>query len=141
MSIRFQAQQRGSLHSHILGFFKRKPRPIGWEPLEPISAPFKGAIAKQRSLTDKPIPPLNNEDYQEDSIYQLSELARISGEMPRPDVSSTISVKWGGYDWDTLRIAGLARSVLMKLGYLHTCTPAYCLKNRPACRFFFPWCI
>ena len=40
---------------------------------------------------------------------------------------------------DTLRIAGLCRSVLVKLNYHHVCTPAYCLLNRASCRFFFPW--
>ncbi len=33
----------------------------------------------------------------------------------------------------------LRRSVLIKLNYLHVCTPAYCLLNRATCRFFFPW--
>ncbi len=33
----------------------------------------------------------------------------------------------------------LRRSVLIKLNYLHVCTPAYCLLHRATCRFFFPW--
>ena len=128
-------QQRGSLHSHILCWFKRRRRPRNWEPLPAIPATRKGAEPKQRPLTDR-LTPLEADE--EDSVYQLSELARISAEMPRPDVSSE-SVKWGGFDWDTLRIAGLARAVLIKLGYLHVCSPAYCLLNRATCRFFFPW--
>ena len=48
---------------------------------------------------------------------------------------------WGGYDWDSLRIAGLARGVLTKLNYMHVCTPAYRLLNRASCRFFFSWCV
>ena len=75
---------------------------------------------------------------QEDSVYQFAEVARVSAEMPRPDVSSE-GVKWGGFDWDTLRIAGLARAILVKLNYLHVCSPSYCLLNRATCRFFFPW--
>ena len=130
-----QRQQRGSLHAHILCWFKRKRRPSNWEPIPPLEAKREGAAPKQRPLTDSVT---KLEDYQEDSVYQLSEVARVSAEMPRPDVSSE-SVKWGGFDWDTLRIAGLARAVLIKLNYLHVCSPAYCLLNRATCRFFFPW--
>ena len=108
---------------------------MNWEPLSTIPATRKGAEPKQRPLTHTP---MRLEADQEDSVYQLSELARISAEMPRPDVSSE-GVKWGGFDWDTLRIAGLARAVLVKLNYLHVCTPAYCLLNRATCRFFYPW--
>ena len=81
---------------------------------------------------DQPIPRL--EAYQEDSLYQMAEIARISGEMPRAEVSSSV-VKFGGYDCDSLRVAGLARSVLIRLGYCHTCSPNYCLLNRSCCRF------
>ena len=66
-------------------------------------------------------------------------LGRISAEMPRPDVSSDRGVPFGGYTYDSLRISGLARSVLIKLGYCHTCSPNYCLAGRSCCRFFFPW--
>ena len=38
-----------------------------------------------------------------------------------------------------LRIAGLARAIQMRLPYLHRCSPVYCLKDRPCCRFFYPW--
>ena len=59
--------------------------------------------------------------------------------MPRPDVSSDSGVKFGGYTYDSLRISGLARNILIKLGYCHTCSPNYCLAGRSCCRFFFPW--
>jgi len=137
----FAVQQRGRLHSHTLCWFTRKLRPRNWEPVPPISATRQGVTAKQRSITAKPLLKLTTDEFQEDSLYQLSEIARISGEMPRPDVSTTSSVKWGGYDWDSLRIAGLARGVLTKLNYMHVCTPASCLLNRASCRFFFPWCV
>ena len=74
------------------------------------------------------------ETYQEDSLYQMAEVARVSGEMPRADVTSG-DVKFGGYDYDSLRVAGLARAVLVRLGYCHTCSPNYCLLNRSCCRF------
>ena len=38
-----------------------------------------------------------------------------------------------------LRIAGLARAIQMRLPYRHRCSPVYCLKDRPCCRFFYPW--
>ena len=90
---RTEAQQRGSLHSHTLCWFKRKLRPRNWGPLPPISATRQGATAKQRSITTKPLLKLTTDEFQEDSLYQLSEIARISGEMPRPDVSTTSPVK------------------------------------------------
>ena len=44
--------------------------------------------------------------------------------------------------WSSCRrlyIAGLARTIQMRLPYLHRCSPIYCLKDRPCCRFFYPW--
>ncbi len=90
-----------------------------------------GVDAKQRPM-DQPVPQLGV--YQEDSLYQLAEIGRVSGEMPRANVSSSVE-KFGGYDCDSLRVAGLARSVLIRLGYCHTCSPNYCLLNRSCCRF------
>ena len=120
-------------------WFKRRRRPNGWTPLPPIQAKKKGADPKQRSLTDNITNQLADEDFQEDSIYQMAEIARIFGGMPRPNVENSNGVSWGGFDCGTLRIAGLCRSVLIKLNYHHVCTPAYCLLNRASCRFFFPW--
>ena len=137
---RTEAQQRGSLHAHILAWFRKRQRPHGWQklPAIPSKSKRKGADAKQRAVTDR-VAPLKDDEYQEDSIYQLNEIARISGEMPRADVRSSTTAKWGGFDCGSLRVAGLARSVLIKLNYHHVCTPAYCLLNRSCCRFFFPW--
>ncbi len=94
-----------------------------------------GVDAKQRPLAQTVA---KLDVCQEDSIYQLAELGRISGEMPRANVSSSV-VRFGDCDYDSLRVAGLARSVLIRLGYCHTCSPNYCLLNRSTCRFFFPW--
>ena len=94
-----------------------------------------GVDGKQRPA-DQPVPLLQR--YQEDSLYQMAEIARISGEMPRANILSD-DVKFGGYDCESLRVAGLARAVLVRLGYCHTCSPNYCLLNRQCCRFFFPW--
>ena len=126
---RTEAQARGSLHSHVLVWFRQKLRPTNWEPLPPVDKRSPGVDAKQRPL-NQTVPKLDT--FQEDSLYQLAHLGRISGEMPRADVSSA-AVKWGGYTFDSLRVAGLARSVLIKLGYCHSCTPHYCLLNRSTC--------
>eukprot|EP00973_Karenia_brevis_P027805 3831704-Karenia_brevis.AAC.1 len=59
--------------------------------------------------------------------------------MVRPSVANLEDgTLWGGYDLGLLRIAALARAIQTKL-YLHKCSPAYCLKERDRCRFFFPW--
>ena len=120
-------------------WFKRRRRHKEWQALPSIAAQKSDPTPKQRSLTDKIADRLNDDEFQEDSIYQLAEIARISGEMPRPNVAHDDMSSWGGFDCGTLRIAGLCRSVLIKLNYHHVCTPAYCLLNRASCRFFFPW--
>ena len=132
---RTEAQQRGSLHAHILTWFKPRRPPSHWTRLPPVDKRTPGVDGKQRPF-DQCVPVLQT--YQEDSLYQMAEIARVSGEMPRADVSSG-DIKFGGYDYETLRVAGLARSVLIRLGYLHVCSPNYCLLNRSCCRFFFPW--
>ena len=68
-------------------------------------------------------------------VYQAAHVGPMTAELVRPDVSGE---NWGHYDLDRLRIAGLARAVQTRLPYLHHCTPLYCLKDRAACRFFFP---
>ena len=68
-------------------------------------------------------------------MYYKAEVARITTEMVRPFVGGD---KWGSYEFQHLRIAGLARIIQARL-YLHTCSTKYCLQNRSSCRFFFPW--
>ena len=65
---RTEAHQRGSLHSHTLSWFKRKLRPRNWVPLPTIPVTRQGATAKQRSMTEKPLPKLTPDEFQEDSI-------------------------------------------------------------------------
>ena len=64
---------------------------------------------------------------QHDSCYQLSEMGRVSAEMVRPTVAPG---DFGGYDVEMLRVAALARTMLIRLKYLHICSPVYCLKER-----------
>ena len=102
----------------------RKPRP-DWKALDPIPRTAAGVEHRQRPL-DQRVLPLAKEDEREDSVYQCAEVARLSAEMPRADVSGE---DWGAYDVETLRIAGLCRTVLIRLNYCHVCTPLYCLKG------------
>jgi len=112
---------------------KRLPHKL-WTALSPVERATPGREPRQRpsSQVIKPLEP-----HVEDSIYQMFECGRVLAEMVRPSLDGE---KWGGYaDVDHLRIAGLARSIQVKLKYPHMCSPAYCLKDRSSCRFFFPW--
>ena len=106
---------------------KRKPnaRSKAWEALAPVPRLAAGCEHRQRPL-DQRVLPLAKEDEQEDSVYQFAEVARLSAEMPRADVSGE---DWGAYDVETLRIAGLCRTVLIRLNYCHVCTRLYCVKG------------
>ena len=131
--LRTESQQRGRLHAHVLVWLKRKRAPPGWEPLQPVPKLGNATCQRQRPSTQV-VQPLRPEEAQEDTLYQLSEAGRVSAEMARPDVSGP---SWGGYaDVSRLRIGALARSIQYRVPYLHSCTPAYCLKDRCACRPF-----
>ena len=53
-------------------------------------------------------------------------MGRVSAELPRPTVTPG---DFGGYDVEMLRMASLARTMLIRLKYLHICSPVYCLKE------------
>ena len=55
-------------------------------------------------------------------------MGRVSAEMVRATVTAT---NWGGYDVEMLRIASLVRMIQVRCGYLHSCSPGYCLKDPP----------
>ena len=85
--------------------------------LPPIPRTVKGNGPKQRPLGS---PQLQApQKIQHDSCYQLAEMGRVSAEMPRPTVTPG---DWGGFDVEMLRIAALARTILIRLKYLHICT-------------------
>ena len=72
-------------------------------------------------------------------MYHAVKIGRIVTEMVRPSVKGIVDRRrYGGWDYERLRIAGLARCIQTKMA-LHSCTTKYCLKNRTTCRFFFPW--
>ena len=131
---RTEAQQRGALHAHILVWLRKRKQHDHWQALPPVPRTVKGSGPKQRPLSSPQMQ--SPHKIQHDSCYHLAEMARVSAEMPRPTVTPG---DWGGFDADMLRIAALARTILIRLKYLHICSPAYCLKDRSSCRFFFPW--
>ena len=124
---RTEAQQRGALHSHILVWYrKRKPAPK-WQVLPPNPRTVTGNGPKQRPLgSSLPPSPQQPQKLQHDSCYQLAEMGRVSAELPRPTVTPG---DFGGYDVEMLRMASLARTMLIRLKYLHICSPVYCLKE------------
>ena len=106
-----------------------------YKPLPPIPRSGKGNEQRQRPL-DKEIPLLGEgKGRQEDNIYHVAYVNRVSTEMARPHLGKRGDL--AGFDIEKLRIAGLARCVQTKLS-LHACSTRYCLLNRAACRFFFP---
>ena len=72
-------------------------------------------------------------------VYQYAKVGRIQTEMCRPSVAGTVGGQaFGGFNYEKLRMAGVARSIQSRLA-LHSCTTRYCLEGRSSCRFFFPW--
>ena len=150
---RTEAQQRGALHSHILCWFKPRVLKPEYKALRAITRTAKGTDSKQRPK-EQVVRPLH--DYQEDpvctyamlastpglllyfhidqdNVYHSHHVGRIWCEMARPHVKG--ARRWGGFDWVSLRMAGLVRSVQSRF-YIHSCTTRYCLLNRSSCRFF-----
>ena len=136
---------RAALHAHILVWFHKRDAEkqaeelkaqgkAPYKPLEPFEKPNRNTRPMQRPRSAH-VPEKSEDDYQEDNMYHQAEMARVETEMVRPFVAGPA---WGGYGWQHLRIAGLARIIQTRL-YLHSCTTTYCLKNRSTCRFFFPW--
>ena len=113
---------------------KLREKKQGYKALAPITRTVAGTEQRQRKLDDKKAPPLLH--HQEDNVYHTAYVNRVSTEMARPNLGENGDL--GGFDVEKLRIVGLARCVQTKL-CLHACTTGYCLKNRPACRFYFPY--
>ena len=123
---RTEAQQRGALHSHILVWFRKRRAPPHWSALPVVPRTVNGTGPKQRhGLRGQDRPPPQHQQIQHDSCYHLAEMGRVSAEMVRPIVTPG---DFGGYDVEMLRMASLSRTILIRLNYLHICSPVYCLK-------------
>ena len=96
---------RAALHAHILCWFKRRKKKENFRPIPVIERTAPGVEPRQRPL-GQIVKPLK--ENQEDTVYQHAHVGPIMGEMVRPDV---LGEGWGGYDYEKLRIAGLARAI------------------------------
>ena len=121
-----EAQMRGSLHAHILCWFERRDPIQGYRPIDPVRRRLPGTEHRQRPQSQK-VEALTN--YQEDHVYHAAKVGRVTTEMVRPSVKGIVDRRrYGGWDYERLRIAGLARCIQTK--WLHSCTTKYCLQNR-----------
>ena len=145
-------QQRGALHSHILCWFKPRVYPSGYTPLQPVTRTAKGTESKQKPRAQE-VTPLKEHEYKEDNIYQSHHVGRIwclgvlsrfsccvdvlvsarlcfqhpcRCEMCRPHVVG--AKPWNGFSYDSLRIAGLLRSIQSR-HTLHQCTTRWLDRN------------
>ena len=87
--------------------------------------------AKRRKLNDATSLQTASDRGVEHRLYTDLEMARVHGELVRP----MYNAEWTRAD---LLWSFLLRSIQTHL-YIHSCSLAYCLKNRQRCRFFFPW--
>ena len=136
---RTEAQMRAALHAHILVWFEPRTLPKGWERLPEVERTHKKDQPMQRPRDQVVATLTSNTEpkYQEDNLYHKAHAGRVTTEMVRPQITNAAD-DFGGYDFESLRIAGLARHIQTQL-YLHRCSPNYCLQGRSTCRFFFPW--
>jgi len=134
---RMEEQMRGAPHAHILVWFQTRAQEMfeGWLKLNAIDRATAPSAGLRQRPRDQQVEKLGRKMYQEDNMYHKAKVARVVAEMARPFVSGD---NWGGFGYEQLRIARLARAIQTRL-YLHRCTPKYCLQNRSTCRFFFPW--
>ena len=75
---------------------------------------------------------MKEHDVLQQAVTQSLKVARVWTEMVRPYVHHTKETPWSGYDYVTLRLAGLARAVQSRL-CLHTCSLRYCQRLNCAC--------
>ena len=122
---------QGALHAHILVWLRKREAAPNWQALPANPRTVKGHGPKQQKLCSAPATGVSTQrsEVHHDSCYQLAEMGRVSAELPRPIVTP---VDFGGYDIEMLRVGALARTMLIRLKYLHICSPVYCLKETPA---------
>ena len=112
---------RAALHAHVLCWHKlrdekerdEKRKKEGKDPYRALpSVPriVPGTKPRQRPSSQK-VPKVTQ--HQEDDMYHRAHVGRVNAEMVRPDVGGS---NFGGYDFEMMRIAGLARAVLNSSG-------------------------
>ena len=127
---RTEAQMRGALHMHCLVWFLRRVFDSTRDPIAAIQRTLPGSKPAQRPR-GQIVEALSPSNYKEDEMYIRAHCGRVTAEMVRPSVPGPT---YGGFTYEKLRIAGLARHIQTRM-YLHSCSPVYCLKNRSSCRF------
>ena len=126
---RTEAQMRGALHAHILMWFLRRVPDVGRTPIHYIPRTAPGTQSRQRPRAQV-VEALSESNYKEDEMYHHAYVGRVVTEMVRPSVPGS---EYGGFNYEKLRIAGLARHIQTRI-YIHSCSPVYCLKGRSTCR-------
>ena len=81
---------RAALHAHILVWFRRRRVDGNFKPVDAVPRTAPGVEPRQRPL-EQNVEPLKEK--QEDTCYQYHQMARVTAELVRPDVSGD---KWGG---------------------------------------------
>ena len=125
---RTEAQVRGALHSHIVVWWlpRQCPDRSDYKPTQSIPRVVPGNEPKQQAPSQKSA---IAHPYQKDAIYYNTHIAHVTAELIRPHVGELRDgTKWGGFDYEKLRIAGLARTIQSRL-YIHTCGPKHCLHD------------
>ena len=101
---------RGSLHAHILCWLERRQLSAGYKAIDQVTRLRPGKENRQRPQSQE-VKALEN--YQEDHLYHSAEVGRIQTEMCRPHVAGLVDKRrYGGFDHERLRIAGLARATV-----------------------------
>ena len=91
----------------ICWFERRKTLP-GYATLGVVPRHTLGTDNRQRPQSQEVV---DLKEYQEDNMYHSAHVARIQTEMARPSVRGVVDKKhYGGWDYERLRIAGLART-------------------------------
>ena len=114
--------------AHILVWFLKRIADSIWQPLDPIPRSGSGTSdPKQRPPSAQPVQDLVSR--QEDSCYQVSEMGRVHAEMIRATVDAT---DFGGFDFEMLRVAALARARIVFALHRHERVLLYELLDRDA---------
>jgi hypothetical protein len=99
-------------------------RPKAIEPVKTWSAETNTWVTREVVGVGQKQRPLASEakvvePYQEDEVYYTFKMARVCAELIRPDVRRIGDKQrpWGGFDFDSLVVAGYARAVQTRNGY------------------------
>ena len=84
---RTEAQQRGSLHNHILCWFVPRERKPDYAPLRPVARTVRGTDSKPRSK-EQVVHALGEKEYQEEIVCYMR-VHKMSHPLVSPDARAT----------------------------------------------------